>query len=63
MKLNGHLTVDSLNGFDVQALAADMVLVDQDAIIEGSFGLQFTSALSGNSIYQLLVVLKCQSLF
>ncbi|XP_069180722.1 LOW QUALITY PROTEIN: uncharacterized protein [Procambarus clarkii] len=50
MKLNGHLTVDSLNGFDVQALAADMVLVDQDAIIEGSFGLQFTSALSVQSL-------------
>ncbi|XP_042213153.1 uncharacterized protein LOC121860162 [Homarus americanus] len=44
--INGDLTVDSLNGFDVGLAAADMVMVDEDATIRGPFGLRFIGDLS-----------------
>ncbi|XP_071544738.1 uncharacterized protein [Panulirus ornatus] len=50
MALNGDFIVDSLNGFDVLASAVDMVLVDEDAIIKGSFGLQFSGSVSVASL-------------
>nr|XP_053636660.1 uncharacterized protein LOC128691773 [Cherax quadricarinatus] len=44
--LNSHLNVDSLNGFDVRETAENMVIMNEDAIISGSSGLQLTGTVS-----------------
>lgn len=58
MVLNGDLIVDSLNGFDVVASAADMVLINEDAIIKGSFGLQFLGPISGTTLKIFFCLLR-----
>ncbi|XP_068220723.1 uncharacterized protein [Palaemon carinicauda] len=49
--VNGDLVVDTLNGLDVAAAAADLVLFDEDAIITGGYGLQFTGQVKVNELY------------
>ena len=40
--IGGDLTLQTLNGLDLAAAAADLVLFDEDAVIFGGGGLQFT---------------------
>ncbi|XP_064112419.1 uncharacterized protein LOC135219519 [Macrobrachium nipponense] len=51
LEMNGDLTVKTLNGLDVAAAAADLVLFDEDAIITGGGGLQFTGQVNVKELY------------
>lgn len=46
LALNGSLTAESVNGFDIEKAAENLVLLDEDAIIRGPYGLQFTADIS-----------------
>ncbi|KAK7076189.1 hypothetical protein SK128_002233 [Halocaridina rubra] len=49
--VGGDLTVQTLNGFDLATVVADLVLVDEDAVITGGGGLQFTGQVKVNDLH------------
>lgn len=50
MAINGDLVVRTLNGLNVLEAARNLVLSDEDATVEGPYGLKFLGDVTGKEL-------------